>query len=337
MIVLVGAGWYGCHIALELLKQNYEIRLVDKANAFFNGSSARNQNRLHLGYHYPRSADTIDECRRGFAAFKTTYPTLSIPIPNNLYLLAQDSRTGVTEFSNRFAHEGELLFVEGRTPFARTRGLKPTMFQVAEEYIDNQTAAAFFSQQLAPHFQQLPPHAFESIEALRSMLEMRENDWIVNCTYNHLAPIPMDHYELYCSLVYHIPGSLFAVTIMDGPYFSIYPYDLEKRLYTVTSVRHGVAWRGTDPSQAVWSVAREKEIRTAVESEVTGILPEFPTIAQYTQCFLSWKTKPVTKGDDDRSLRFSVTGHTISLYGGKITGIFDAAEQVLATIQNEQK
>ena len=339
MIYIIGAGWYGSHIALELLKtqKSNEIRLVDKTNAFFNGSSARNQNRLHLGYHYPRSTETIDECRQGFAAFKATYPALSTPIPNNLYLIAQDSQTSPVEFSNRFNNTGELLCIEGRTPFQRVRNMKPTMFPVAEEYIDNAAAAAYFSKQLSPYFLQLPPSAFESIETLRHMLGIQDTDWIINCTYNQLEPIEMDHYELYCSLVYKIPGPPFGLTIMDGPYFSIYPYDLANHLYTVTSVVHGVVWKGItiDREKAEWSTKKEKEVKTAVEAQVTATLPEFPTVATYQHCFLSWKTKPLTQTqtqDDDRSLRFQHKCNTISIYGGKITGIFEASKRVLEIV-----
>lgn len=336
MIYIIGAGWYGCHIALELLKIQHnkpqtlqnEIRIIDKTNAFFNGSSARNQNRLHLGYHYPRSQDTIAECQEGFAAFKATYPTLSVPISNNLYLIATDSRISLAEFSDRFGHSGELLCLEGRTPFTRIRGTKATMFPVAEEYIDNQAAAAYFSKYLAPYFLQISDvTAFESMESLKRLLEIQDDDWIINCTYNQLEPIAMDHYELYCSLVYKISGPPFALTIMDGPYFSIYPYDIQKHLYTVTSVPHGVVWQGKDRREATWSVEKEKEVRAAVESQVLATIPEFPTDA-YDHCFLSWKTKPVTQ-EDDRSLRFHVQGNIITLYGGKITGMFEAARRVL--------
>ena len=363
MIYIIGAGWYGCHIALELLKtqnthkheirelaskstdspdknvaiksqhSSLEIRLVDKANAFFTGSSARNQNRLHLGYHYPRSQETIEECRKGFAEFKATYPTLSTHIPNNLYLIASESRTSADEFSRRFDHPGELLCIEGRTPFSRIRGTKATMFQVDEEYIDNEAAALYFWDLLSPHFLQVDnPQAFESIERLRCVLGVMDGDWIINCTYNQLDPIPMDHYELYCSLVYRIPGNLFALTLMDGPYFSIYPYNLEKQLYTVTSVRNGPIWRGTNLLEApAWSTNLEESVRSLVEAEVAAALPEFPTLASYHSAFLSWKTKPVTE-EDDRSLRHHVGNRVISLYGGKITGMFQAARVVKEVI-----
>jgi hypothetical protein len=121
---------------------------------------------------------------------------------------------------------------------------------------------------------------------------------------------------------------------MDGPYFSIYPYSVSENLYTVTSVRHGVVWKGKDMQEVTplsFTEEEEKRRRTIIEAEVAAILPEFPTCATYHSHFYSWKTKPITE-EDDRSLRFRVQGRTISLYGGKITGIFEAARRVLRTI-----
>ena len=71
--VIVGAGWYGCHIASLLVKNNKEILIIDKANDFFTGSSSKNQNRLHLGFHYPRSMETIHECKYGYEQFVKKY------------------------------------------------------------------------------------------------------------------------------------------------------------------------------------------------------------------------------------------------------------------------
>ncbi len=346
MIWIIGAGWYGCHIALHLQQHGYTVRIIDKANAFFTGSSAHNQNRLHLGYHYPRSPDTIEECQRGFKAFKATYPFLSTPIPNNLYLIAAgpESKSDINSFSRTFGETGELLCLPGNTPFEKLKGLKPVMFRVAEEYIDNETAREFFTSRLLPHFQHLPPNVFGSVSDIRravGTVRAGGGDWIINCTYNQLEPIPMAEYELYCSLVYRIPANaVFAITIMDGPYFSIYPYDLERQLYTVTSVRHGAIWRGTRREDVGDAGSAENVgiMRALVEAEVEAILPEFPTRASYHSYFLSWKTKPVTDCDD-RSVRMDadIGRRLISVYGGKITGIFDAAEAVRALLPSPQK
>ena len=56
-IIIIGSGWYGLHI-LKYLKENFNylnIILLEKNNDIFQNSSNYNQNRLHLGYHYPRS------------------------------------------------------------------------------------------------------------------------------------------------------------------------------------------------------------------------------------------------------------------------------------------
>ena len=55
-IAIIGAGWFGCHIALEILKLNkFKIQIFERNKDIFNGASSNNQNRLHLGFHYPRS------------------------------------------------------------------------------------------------------------------------------------------------------------------------------------------------------------------------------------------------------------------------------------------
>lgn len=58
-IAIIGAGWFGCLIADELLKRNYKVRIFERENEIFNNASGNNQNRLHLGFHYPRSKNCL--------------------------------------------------------------------------------------------------------------------------------------------------------------------------------------------------------------------------------------------------------------------------------------
>jgi L-2-hydroxyglutarate oxidase LhgO len=57
-IAVIGAGWFGCHIAYQLIKKNYSVKIYEERNDIFCGASGNNQNRLHLGFHYPRSLIT---------------------------------------------------------------------------------------------------------------------------------------------------------------------------------------------------------------------------------------------------------------------------------------
>ena len=57
-IAIIGAGWFGCHIGSELKKKNLEISIFEKEDDIFKNGSGNNTNRLHLGFHYPRSKKT---------------------------------------------------------------------------------------------------------------------------------------------------------------------------------------------------------------------------------------------------------------------------------------
>ena len=69
-IAIIGAGWFGCHIAYELMNDGHEIKIYEKENDIFLGASGFNQNRLHLGFHYPRSFITREQSKKGFKYFK---------------------------------------------------------------------------------------------------------------------------------------------------------------------------------------------------------------------------------------------------------------------------
>ena len=58
-IAIIGAGWFGCYIGYDLIKSGYEVKIFEKEKEIFSGASGYNQNRLHLGFHYPRSYRTI--------------------------------------------------------------------------------------------------------------------------------------------------------------------------------------------------------------------------------------------------------------------------------------
>ena len=72
-IVVIGGGWYGMHIYRVLKKCDKVDLLVLEKNTLFEGSSLNNQNRLHLGYHYPRSFKTRTLCMKYYKEFIKNY------------------------------------------------------------------------------------------------------------------------------------------------------------------------------------------------------------------------------------------------------------------------
>ncbi len=82
-IMIIGAGWMGCHLAYSLKLKGFNISLFEQKK-IFNGMSGSNTNRLHMGYHYPRSYQTRIQSKKGFESFIKRYPQLVKKIKNNL-------------------------------------------------------------------------------------------------------------------------------------------------------------------------------------------------------------------------------------------------------------
>jgi hypothetical protein len=115
---------------------------------------------------------------------------------------------------------------------------------------------------------------------------------------------------------------------MDGPFFSIYPYDIENKIYTITHVKHCVLYKGQAPTEvAMPTVDAVNAYKQRVETDILRFIPQWQTVATFAGHFTSWKTKHDTQ-TDDRSVRHQLKGNVLSLYGGKITGIFHAEEIV---------
>ena len=96
-IAIIGAGWFGCHIAYELMNDGHEIKIYEKENDIFLGASGFNQNRLHLGFHYPRSFITREQSKKGFKYFKKNYPKFSKKIKKNMYAISL-SKENILDF-----------------------------------------------------------------------------------------------------------------------------------------------------------------------------------------------------------------------------------------------
>ena len=89
-LVIIGGGWYGCHLALSLKKKGFKIKLFEKNNEIFSEASLYNQNRLHLGFHYPRSYKTRIQSKNGFDKFLLNYPEFIKNLDLSIYAVSRE-------------------------------------------------------------------------------------------------------------------------------------------------------------------------------------------------------------------------------------------------------
>lgn len=72
-VAIIGCGIFGAEIAIRVKSMGFSVSVYEAKNNILSGASANNQNRLHLGFHYPRDLETGRQSIRGFDAFKNKY------------------------------------------------------------------------------------------------------------------------------------------------------------------------------------------------------------------------------------------------------------------------
>ena len=90
-IAIVGGGVFGTTIGWVLGKHGYKVDLFEKNRDLFMAASGINQYRIHKGYHYPRSTETILSCLQGQKQFVDVYKDSVLDKNNmNYYCVSKD-------------------------------------------------------------------------------------------------------------------------------------------------------------------------------------------------------------------------------------------------------
>ena len=98
-IGIVGAGAFGCSIALELEKKGFEVHLFEKDNDICQEATKKNHLRHHYGYHYPRSKKTALESINARKSFEKMFKECIIDgFPAYYAMVRKGSKTSKKDF-----------------------------------------------------------------------------------------------------------------------------------------------------------------------------------------------------------------------------------------------
>ncbi|MEK7133863.1 MAG: FAD-dependent oxidoreductase [Patescibacteria group bacterium] len=262
--LVIGAGIHGSTIAIELGKQGFDVVVVDSNPDILMGTSGATHNRIHLGYHYPRSVETALECKKGNQYFVKhfgdcmTYPDFYYAIEKN------DSRISSQEYKNFMDVVGLDYVEEWPDESFLNRSEMESSFKVKEGYFDIVRLREVIKKRFAEYG--VRTHLDFFIERGESdgaasvrlypkageRLELKA-DLIVNATYtntnniqkcfgltDHLTEYEFENTEV---AVVAYDGEIPALTVMDGPFITIVPYGGYKGMYLVYDVVHSVISR----------------------------------------------------------------------------------------------
>ena len=323
-ICIIGAGWYGCHIGLYLKDKGHEITIFEKKKNIFLGSSGYNQYRLHRGFHYPRSSETIQEIKKNFTKFYTKYKNFVFFPKNNLYCIAKKKSLIDEKIYQLILKNHKLKFKKIKNHLLRNI---EGVFISNEGVIKNNKFIQYYRKKLKKNI--LFNKNISNFNKIG-----KKYDSIIDCTNNTLVNrhYKKFNYILTLSAVYKKRKNkiVFPITIMDGKLPSLYPYSDVRNQYTLTHSKYTHIKKFKDIKNLNKFKKKQKprtvlNIINKMEKSLIYFYPDFKKNFIFQKYFFSYKVLP-EESSDKRSIVIKKYKNIISCTSPKIINIFSFQE-----------
>lgn len=256
-VAIVGCGIFGAMSALRLAARGAAVTIFERQHRPLLGASYNNQNRLHLGFHYPRDDETARQSIRGFARFREEFaPCILAGFPNAYFVASEGSLVTAQQY---------LAFCERLG--LRYRRIEPARYEPLVQGVDlgvlcdevvydsavlgrlvlERLEAARVERHFDAPVQRIERRVGRGFSLAVAGRAARDFDAVVNCTYaniNHLG-LQLGHdvaeYQFEYTMVpiiewAHAPV---GVSIMDGPFMTVLPFGHSGR-FLLYHVAHSV-------------------------------------------------------------------------------------------------
>ena len=336
-LMIVGAGWMGCHLAYILKNLGFKVKLFEKKK-IFNGMSGANTNRLHMGYHYPRSFQTRLQSKFGYKNFIKKYPYLVKKIKNNLIYIVKKHSLIDFQTYKKVMRSSNLKIKETKY-FNKKLSNVEGLFKVDEAQILQEKSKKFFRSKLSKVLYENKEIKFNEINLNKKIFFDGEYfDYLIDCTAGQLVfhKIFDISYEPRVTWVYKSNLKNFALMAMDGPFYNIFPYN--NKDYILGTPKFSKFKKINSLKSAVKFInnINKKEVlkrKNLSEKEIKRTFPDFNKYFKFKDYFFSLTTIFNSKSDNRPTL-VKKKNNLIFVLGGKIDTIFEAEKEVVKILNS---
>lgn len=326
-VKVLGGGFYGTHLALSLLRDGHDVVLWETAERLFSGASGNMPARLHGGAHYPRSKLTRSACQGHFAEFMANYGQFTHGVPCNVYAVAEHE--SLLDFGTYKQVLGsEIEFV--------------TVARPAELGLQN-IEGAILTGERHVHVDRMRDHFAAALDghvvygAPRGGVDDPAFDLVVDATFCTHEQIGIDRFEACLTVLLEGPVDR-SVTIMDGALPSLYVWDENQGLCSLTSAKWTPLAR-----RATWKDARhylDHELskveldRHANEmfDQMAGFYPRIRDEYKIVDYRTAIRAMPRSAADARLVDIIRVGERAVRIRAGKLDAIFHAERAIKAMI-----
>ena len=340
-IAIVGGGIFGITASIILAK-NHQVELFEKNNELLQSASGLNQYRIHRGYHYPRSPDTVKDIIESENSFKEIFSDAMLTDFEHYYCIAKEnSLTSAKQFLD-FCNKFQLEYTPSQLQFMNKDSIEMCI-RVKESIYDPEKLKQICWKKLKD--QNVKIHLSNKVSD--DLFE--KFDRVVICAYtgiNQLLkqyPTQQNEYqfELCEKPVVKLPESFKnkSVVIMDGPFMCIDPLG-NTGLHLLCNVVHEIHQTniGKYPSinkkfvdlidKGIIKNPSQTNFPKFIESTI-DFIPEI-TKAKHVGSMFTYRAVPprVEETDARPTIVKEINNKIVTLFSGKITTCVEAARKV---------
>jgi FAD dependent oxidoreductase len=260
-IAIAGAGIYGAAAAIRLSEQGHDVHLFDPLGVM-RAASAINQYRVHAGYHYPRSPETIRETMEARAEFIEAFTPAIVRNSRHYYAIPKkDSRTPPDLYEKVIKERG--LSLKPCRPDWMNFAFIDRCYEVEEHIYDPDVIRELVQKRITSLGIPFEQKVFTD--------EVRGDfDFVVWATYGMSASrqvFKIAKFQVAEKMLIQLPAALrgIALVVVDGPFTAFDPYGSSSRSL-FGSAKNTNHWTTTDPDEPVpepyAGILNEPEFRT---------------------------------------------------------------------------
>ena len=362
-VCIVGGGFYGSYLALHL-KKFFGIKnviLLEKEKKILSRASFNNQCRIHNGYHYPRSFNTANRSHINFSSFCNEWSNCVVKNYSHYYAIAKlNSKSTSTSFLNFcrkinipiFKAEKIMVDMFNKNKISSVHRVEESIYDPL--VLRNKMYEKLFEAGVEIKLQVKVISITKSengkvqisYKNQQDKLNSIEFPIVFNCTYSNLGKFMNNNkntllkHQLTELAYLNVPNQLKdkAITVLDGPFFSLTPFPQEK-CHILSHVRYTphFTWldkRGIDPDKLLNKIKKRSNIHFMFK-DIARYIPDIYK-SRYLKSTYEIKTLLIeNEVNDGRPILYKKDEEIPNLYsilGGKIDNVYDMiliTEQIL--------
>ncbi|MDA9898873.1 FAD-dependent oxidoreductase [Candidatus Pelagibacter sp.] len=245
-IGIIGGGFYGCYLAKHLSLNN-KVTIFEANRGLIMESGRYNQYRLHQGFHYPRSEETIKQTKIGYEKFIFEFKDYLYFPKYNYYCIHKNSKIDFDSYI-KILKKNKLDYVlsnKNEIPHLNHSSIVGSVNTKEGVILVNKLIKKLINE-IKNKCKILTNIKVQNIDSQLGVIETNKKkflfDKIINTTYSNpnlgLKNKKFDvKYEIAGLLVPNIQvKNVPGITIMDGNYVSLYPRS--NSTFSLSSVKY---------------------------------------------------------------------------------------------------